>query len=138
MEKTFVLPPPEALERIRAKHNLRLILLHGSRVTGEVHLESDIDIAVLAEKPSDQPNLIDLYADFHDAFRTDRIDLTDLTHADPLLLFAVTKTSSLLAGSKADYEQLVRKAFYRYADYKFFLDQEHSFVLSQLETYVSA
>ena len=34
-------------EEIRLKHNLSLIIMHGSQVTGKTHSKSDYDIAVV-------------------------------------------------------------------------------------------
>ncbi|KKQ85362.1 MAG: hypothetical protein UT08_C0007G0035 [Candidatus Woesebacteria bacterium GW2011_GWB1_38_8] len=35
------------LEKLRKRHNLSLILLHGSQVDKKIHGKSDVDIAVL-------------------------------------------------------------------------------------------
>ena len=37
------------IEEIRFKHNLSLILMYGSQVTGKIHSKSDFDIAVFRD-----------------------------------------------------------------------------------------
>lgn len=123
---------------LRAKHGLRLILLHGSQVGGTRHTESDIDVAVLRDPDKPSFRYLSLIDELIEAFDSDRIDLVDLTHADPLLLYAVTKNCELLSGKAADLAQLTRLAFLRYGDYIAYLKEEEKFVRRRLETYVTA
>jgi len=127
----------DKLESIRTKHNLSLILLHGSQVTGQTHTNSDIDIAVVRKDRERKYKLLELIRDLSSAFNTDKIDISDLTHADPLLLYSATRQSKLLSGSTKDYDSLIKLAFHKYNDYKPFLERERLFVLERLNNYVS-
>lgn len=137
MKNFITLPSKDRLEQIRTKHGLRLILLHGSQVSGMVHDKSDIDIAVLRDPKLSTFNFLELTDDFIEAFDNDRIDLVDLTHADPLLLFAVVSRCRLLSGGPGDFTELERIAFHRYCDYASFLREESEFIQQKLQTYVT-
>lgn len=102
------------------------------------HKESDMDIAVLRDRQKPAFRYVDLTGDLMEAFDSDRIDLVDLTHADPLLLFAATKSCKLLSGSQADLSDLQRLAFHRYGDYLYYLHEEKAFIQRRLQAYVAA
>lgn len=138
MGTKFTIPDQSKLNAIRAKHGLRLILLHGSQVDGPRHAESDIDVAVLRDPDKPSFRYLKLIDDLIEAFDSDRIDLVDLTHADPLLLHAVTTHCELLSGKAADLAQLTRLAFLRYGDYIAYLKEEEEFVRRRLANYVTA
>jgi predicted nucleotidyltransferase len=125
------------LDAIRRKYHLKLLLLHGSQVSQKLHAESDIDIAVVKNNASSL-DLLGLISDLAKIFSSDRIDLTDLTLADPLLRHAVVTKSELLAGSQQEYQTLQLKAFHQYQDYQPYLDQEAKFVKQGNKTYVTA
>lgn len=112
------------LNNICRKHGLKLILLHGSQVSGQVHAKSDVDIAVLPQFPAKKLDYLNLISDLTDFFHNDQVDLTDLSRADPLLLKLVIDHSRLLAGSKKDLDKIQLKAFHRYNDYLPYLKQE--------------
>lgn len=126
------------LEDIRKKHHLSLILIHGSQVTGKIHAKSDTDIAVVREKGFEKFDLLALISDLGKFLKTDRVDLVDITHANPLLLFAVAKKSKLLAGNNKDYKKLVYLAFHKYADYQPYLKKEALFVKERIKTYAQS
>jgi predicted nucleotidyltransferase len=111
---------PINLEEIRVKYNLSLIIMHGSQITGKTHLKSDLDIAVVRNNNS-EIDFLGLLFDLKKFFNTDKIDITDITFADPLLLFAVTQKSRLLAGDVSTYKSLERLSFFKYSDYGYFL-----------------
>lgn len=131
------IPKKSILNTIRRKHGLRLILLHGSHVGNLHHTQSDIDVAVLRDLDKPPFSYLGLIDDLIEAFDSDRIDLVDLTHADPLLLYAVTKNCQLLSGEASDLDQLTRRAFLRYGDYIAYLNEEAAFVRRRLTTYVT-
>ena len=136
MNQPLTIPSNETLNSIRKKHHLSLLLLHGSHVRGLVYLKSDVDIAVVRQL-ADKLDLLALIRDLAEAFVTDRIDVVDLTHADPLLLYAVTTNSQLLSGTQKAYASVQLRAFHRYSDYKTFLSAEKQFVYNRLHTYVT-
>jgi predicted nucleotidyltransferase len=112
-----------------------LILLHGSRVDGKTHPKSDIDIAVLP-KIGQKIDILDLISDFSEIYNSDKLDITDLSKADPLLLYAVTTKSKLLSGSKGIFKDLKLKAFKKYIDYLPFLKMERIGVVKNLEKFL--
>lgn len=127
----------QKLEEIKEKHDLSLIILHGSQVTGTTHAQSDIDIAVTRKNGRPVQSLA-LIRELAEAFNTDRIDLSDLTHADPLFLYLATRTSKLLSGSKKDYDNLLKLAFHKYNDFQPYLKMEEDFVKKRIKSYVTS
>lgn len=126
------------LEEIRKKHNLSLILMHGSQVTGKTHAKSDTDIAVMQKDGSRKIDLLGLYGDFAQILKTDSVDIVNLTHANPLLLFTVARKSKLLAGSQKDFDKFKLLAFHRYSDYQPYLKMEAEFVRERIATYAQS
>ena len=126
------------LDKLRKKYSLTLILLHGSQVTGRIHPESDVDIAVIKNHTHTTLRLTELIADLGNVLSTDRIDVADLTHADPLLLYAATQKATLLSGNSVELSALQLKAFHRYQNYLPYLKTERQFVVERLRTYVTA
>ncbi|MBU0569548.1 nucleotidyltransferase domain-containing protein [Patescibacteria group bacterium] len=125
------------LNAIRKKHNLSLVILHGSQAKGKTHSKSDLDIAVVKRDRDTNFDLLALICDLGKLFKSDRVDLVDVTNADPLLMYAVAKKSKLLSGEKKDYEVFLLTAFKKYGDYLPYLKLEREFVIERLGTYVS-
>ena len=125
-----------SLDKIRIKHNLSLILLHGSQVDEKLHKKSDIDIAV-TKKSEQKLNLLALIKDLANTLGTDSVDLSDITHAEPLFLFSVARNSRLLSGSVADHDSLIRLAFHKYSDYLPYLKKEKEYVEKRIKSYVT-
>jgi predicted nucleotidyltransferase len=73
------------LEDIATKYQLDLILLFGSRATGDVHAESDVDIAVYGKEIFSETAKIQLMYELCGVFHTDNLDLVDLRTAPVLL-----------------------------------------------------
>ena len=125
------------LDKIRAKHGLELILLHGSQVSERTHKDSDIDIAVLPKR-NKKVDVLGLYADLGEVIKPeDKIDITNLSHADPLLLFTVTSKSNLLSGNDKTYKLLKIKAFNMYNDYEPYFAIEQKTIYKNLTNYVA-
>lgn len=118
------------LESIRQKHQLQLILLHGSQAKGQTHSNSDLDIAIYGR--SKTLNLLKLISQLSETFPGQKVDVSNLTNADPLLLQTVTTKSHVLSGKQKDFDKLQLKAFHRYNDYQPYLKQEQQFVQSKL------
>lgn len=123
------------LEEIRKKHNLSLILIHGSQVTGKIHAKSDTDIAVMQKDGGKDLDLFSLYGNFAKIFKTDKIDIVNLTRANPLLLFTVARKSKLLAGSQKDYDKFKLLAFHKYSDYQPYFKMESDFIIERITAY---
>jgi len=116
----------EALEALRLKHRLRIVLAFGSRVKGNVHPASDLDIGILCEVAPESPTglLLDLAADLGAVFPADTVDLALLNRADPLLLGEVSADCQLLAGPPSDLHVFRIYAFKRRQDHRRWLDLE--------------
>ncbi len=125
------------LDEIRKRHNLLLILLHGSHVSGKVHVKSDVDIAIVRKDDRQKLKLLELIKDLSATLETDKIDVSDLTHADPLFLYSVVIKSKLLSGEKNNYDALLRLAFHKYSDYLPYLEKERELVIEKIKSYVT-
>ncbi len=84
------------LEDLASKYQLNLILIFGSRATGDVHLGSDTDIAVYGRQILSEGEKIQLVYELSNVFRTDDIDLVDLRTASPFLRKGVLKSYKIL------------------------------------------
>ena len=125
------------LEEVKSKHNLSLIILHGSQVDGKTHPKSDVDIAVVRADDKQKLKLLELIKDLSAVFKTGKVDVSDLTHADPLFLFSALNKAELLAGKSKDYSAILKLAFHKYNDYLPYLLKEREFVINKIRTYVT-
>lgn len=123
------------MDEIRNKYELSLIILHGSQVKGGLHPESDVDIAVVRKNINDTLDLLGLSSSLIKELKNDNVDIADITHANPLLLFAVMKKSRLLSGNEEAYEKLKLEAFHKYSDYMPYFKREADFVKERIESY---
>ncbi|OGM21945.1 hypothetical protein A2863_02600 [Candidatus Woesebacteria bacterium RIFCSPHIGHO2_01_FULL_38_9b] len=80
--------------------------------------------------------MLELIKGLSDILQTDRVDVSDLTHADPLFLYSVTQKSILLAGKRSDYQELLRLAFHKYNDYLPFLEKEKKYVIEKIKSFL--
>jgi hypothetical protein len=124
------------MEEIRKKYNLSLILLHGSQVTGKLHSESDMDIAVVRKDINRELDLLGLIFDLTKELNNKKIDIVDITNTNPLLFFAVMKNSKLLSGEVSDYDRIKLAAFHKYSDYAPYFRREADFVKERILSYV--
>lgn len=84
------------IKEIAKKYSLELLLLFGSRISGELQKESDFDIAYLSKKELDLMGEAKLICDLMPLFQSEKIDLVNLKKASPLLLFAITQNCQIL------------------------------------------
>jgi len=84
------------LEDIANKYQLDLVLVFGSRATGKVHPESDIDIAVYGKEILSETAKIQLIYESCGVFHTDNIDLVDLITAPVFLKKEIFKNYKIL------------------------------------------
>lgn len=108
---------------------VRLLLQFGSTVTGPVHAGSDLDLAVMLDRPP--ASLLEygaLAADLQALLPGPEVDLAVLNHADPLLLKQVVDGCRLLYGDPRALSELRLYAFKRYQDHRRFLAMERDYV----------
>lgn len=127
----IALPERDRLATVRERHGVRLLLLHGSHVTGRVHAKSDVDLAVLLDDPQ-AGTVFELFGDLQSLFPSRHVDVVVLNTADPLLAWQVCRTARLIAGSRADFAERRRYAWRRYVEYRPFLELEAQAVKARL------
>jgi len=111
----------QKIEEVGRKHRLKFILLHGSYATNKIRRGSDLDIALLGEKPIEFEEWLDLYSDLAEIFGDDsqrELDIKSLHKADPLFCHQVAKDSQLLYGDRTDFNEFKAYAFLNYFDSK--------------------
>ena len=106
----------QAIQDIATRYHLTLILLFGSQASGTTHRESDIDLAYAAEHPLDFASERQINDELGDVFHTDKIDIVNIAHASPLLLFQISENCRLLAGTKEDLIRFRVLAWKKYQD----------------------
>ena len=130
--------PAPGLEDVARKHGIRLLLEFGSSVTGRLHPRSDLDLAVLLERPPRSfRELGELTCDLQEVFPDREVDVALVNRADPLLLKKITETCRLLYGSVGELQRLKLYAFKRYQDHRKFLDMERRYVERSLAEFAS-
>ena len=117
------------LAEIAATRRVRLLLQHGSTVSGQVHSASDVDVAALFQHGHDSlAALAALSADLQALYPGREVDVAVINHADPLFLKKVLERCQLLYGSPRVLAELRMYAFRRYQDHRRFLALEQSYV----------
>jgi predicted nucleotidyltransferase len=120
---------PGALEKIARRHGIELILQFGSLVTGQVHPRSDLDLALLFDRPAVSfEELADLRHELGSLDPDREVDLAIINHADPLFLKKITEQCRLLHGSPRRLAELRIYAFKRYQDHRRYLALEREYV----------
>ncbi|OGP73983.1 MAG: hypothetical protein A2V86_08015 [Deltaproteobacteria bacterium RBG_16_49_23] len=111
----------QKIEEVGRKRRLKFILLHGSYATNKMKPDSDLDIALLGEKPIELEELLDIYSDLAEIFGDNprrELDIKSLHKADPLFCYQVAKDSQLLYGDLTDFNEFRAHAFSNYFDSK--------------------
>ena len=123
------------LKKIAQKYDLELILLFGSQVGGKVHKVSDFDIAYLSKKELSMEEEIGLDCDLMPVFQSDKVDLTNLRKANPLLLKKISDTAMLIFGKQETFIEFKLKAFKFFQDYLPYFKLEERGVLHYLKQF---
>jgi uncharacterized protein len=119
----------QSLERLAHKHRVELILEFGSMVTGRVHPRSDLDLAVLLDRPAVSfEELADLRHDLQTLHPDHEVDVAIINHADPLFLKKITERCRLRYGSPRRLAELKIYAFKRYQDHQRYIALEREYV----------
>lgn len=86
----------KTLKDLANKYKLSLILLFGSYIHGDVHPESDMDIAVYGKKILSEADKINLAYEFSKIFHKDKVDVVDIKTSPPLLKREIFKDYKVL------------------------------------------
>ena len=124
----------ERLETIASRFGVRLILQFGSTVSGRVHAGSEVDLAVLLDRP-DFPlrDRVRLLHELQSLVGDREVDLVVLNRADPLLLKQVSEGCVRFYGSDREFQRFRLLAFKRYQDHRPWLERERRYVERALE-----
>lgn len=128
------LPDDPRLDRVRAVADgtpgLRLLLLIGSRVTGEAHERSDWDFAFLGDGTLDVGTL---QAEVTMALGTDDVDLVDLDRAGALMRFNAADTGACVAeADPGNHERFWLDAVHFWCDAGPLIRREYDAILEAL------
>ncbi|MDP3989075.1 MAG: nucleotidyltransferase domain-containing protein [bacterium] len=106
------------LSHIATKHDIKLVVLFGSRARGGVHKHSDVDIAVYTEQELSAEAVSDIEQYAIDEFEIGSgcTDVVELKDASPLLAYEITRRGKLLFGSQELFYMLTRQAWRQYLD----------------------
>lgn len=106
----------EKIENIAKKYGLRLLVLFGSRAVGTHHEKSDFDIAYISVGELSFPDRLQLIISLEDLFKTERIDLVNLSTANILFRYEIMQRGKLLYGDESLYSSCRRLAFRDFLD----------------------
>ncbi len=98
---TFELATSNQLAELASTYQLRLMVLFGSAARGKMHTESDLDLGVLPQKKLSHAKCISLWSELSRLFARE-VDLTILSHPDPVLGFEIAKEGILLYEAETD------------------------------------
>jgi predicted nucleotidyltransferase len=129
----------QKIAEVGRKYRLRFVLLHGSYVTNKVRRDSDLDIALLGERPIGFEELLAMHGDLAEIFGDDpqrELDIKSLHKADPLFCYQVTKDSELLYGDPTDFNEFKAYAFSNYFDSKDLFHLER-ILIQKFQTYLN-
>jgi predicted nucleotidyltransferase len=103
-------------EILHAEQGLKLAILYGSAATGKMRTDSDVDIALLFDRPLDAKRKMELISNLESALRRN-VDLVDLFSLSGTILKQVLRKGCVLIQTKpGELATLVRKMIYNQAD----------------------
>lgn len=122
------------LEKIAPKYGITLILLFGSQAKETAHPASDVDFGIMSEKQLSREQYAGLISDFARIFHipSDRVDLTELKRADPLLLQRSYFEGILLYGKDELFRRRKMYALKRFMDHKKFFILQDRYIKQKL------
>jgi len=125
------------IKKIAEKYGMKLIVAFGSAVSGKIHSDSDIDIAVLPKKDINTRNFFSLISDLSAVFPEQKVDLSLINRANALLLYKICYSPVLLYGRISDLNNLRIYSFKNYIDYQPFFKIEENYVKNFIQKYVN-
>ena len=123
MQNVFDQQAIEKLSRLAERHDIRLVVLFGSRASGTAGEGSDTDIGVLFNEAAYSPSReLGFGSDVMDLLQTGSVDVVVLDHAEPLLLKEVAASGILLyeaePGLFNEYQILFLKKYFEAAKFR--------------------
>lgn len=110
------------IKKLAQEYSLELLLLFGSRVSGQIHKESDYDIAYLSKRKFDleeEGKLIIKLLPVIGEQDERLINLVNIKKTSPLLLYAITSNAQILFEKEpAIFSSLRAYAFKKYIETK--------------------
>lgn len=94
------------IKEIAKKHNLKLLLLFGSRVTGKTHKFSDYDFGFLAEKELEPMEQGQMYLELAQLVETkeDNVDVANLKNINPFMKYRILNKNKIIFEKPEAYE----------------------------------
>ena len=110
----------DKLAALCRKHNIQLLVLHGSQAKGNARDKSDIDIGILSQVKLDLDNQLALLNDFGEIFG-EKFDPVFLNGAEPLISYQVALHGKPLFEEKEGiFQRFKIQVIARYMDSKKF------------------
>jgi len=104
------------VRRIAEQFDPERIVLFGSHVSGRLHSESDVDVAVWSDGSLTSAQRLDLWRELSDAFEAE-VDLGVLDHAEPIFWYQVARTGRrLYERRRGEWSEFRSHAFRYYWD----------------------
>jgi predicted nucleotidyltransferase len=105
---------PEKLQPLFRRPDIRLVVVFGSRVSGQVRKSSDLDIAILGDRPLDTVDLTNLVMQL---VGFSEVDMVDLSRCSPTLAMIVaTRGKVLCERAPGDFASFCSLSLRRYED----------------------
>ncbi len=105
----------EELRQLLARHNFQLVILFGSMAKGSARPDSDIDVAVMAQRPLTAAQKMTLIGDIAAHFERP-VDLIDLKTTGGPLLGSILDGIQV-SGSRSDWASLLSRHLIDEADF---------------------
>ncbi|MEK9183147.1 MAG: nucleotidyltransferase domain-containing protein [Patescibacteria group bacterium] len=121
------------LAQIARQYGLSQILLFGSQASWQTTAESDFDLGILAPKPLSPRRKETLLIDLSQKLNLpiQKIDLTFLNQAGPLLLYQSVKNARLLYGQPKFFTAFQLRAVKQYQDHQKFFKLRDNYLRQQ-------
>ena len=121
------------ISKMAKKYGLKLVLLFGSFSSGKIHEGSDYDIAVLTEESKNISNLknynnILFFLSEVLEIPSQKIDLTNLNNANPLLCYEITMKGKLVFADRNLFDEHRARSFRNYIDSQPLFNLEHHLI----------
>ena len=110
------------------KHKIKILILHGSQVSGKTSKNSDIDVGILCDSKVDFKEYRAILADFGDIFG-DKFDPVFLNGVEPMISYNTALSGFLLyEAKKGCFAEYKIQTIARYMDARKFRELEKLYV----------